>query len=75
MTSPRKNAYSDCFNDALLTAAMIDEMARADKWQGLDECLAIKPEEIKRFSRYADAALRAIKRMENDQAPLCLTPQ
>ena len=65
------NKFSERFNDTLLVTAMIDEMARADNWQGLDECLAIKPEMIKTFSRYAEAALRALKRMDEtkEQAP------
>jgi hypothetical protein len=59
--------FSRRFNDALLVTAIVDEMARADDWQGIDECLAIKPTEIKTFTRYAEAALRAIKRMEKDE--------
>ena len=53
------------FNDIFIKTAMIDEMARADHWQGLDECLEFKPEAIKNFARYADAALRAIRNMPN----------
>jgi hypothetical protein len=64
--SQKKPVFSERFNDALLKMAMIDEMARADNWQGIDECLAIKPEAIKAFTRYADAAMRAIKQMEKE---------
>jgi hypothetical protein len=42
---------------------MIDEMARADNWQSLDECLEIKPDVVKNFARYADAALRALRNL------------
>jgi len=46
------------------------ELHRPDDWQGLDECLAIKPTEIESLARYADAALRALKRMEGDELAL-----
>lgn len=64
--SGNKSNFSGRFNDALIKMAMIDEMARADNWRGIDECLAIKPEAIKMFTRYADAAMRAIKQMEKE---------
>ena len=63
----KNTTLSARFSDALIIAAMIDEMARADNWHSLDECLDFKPELAKNFARYADAALRAIRRMENDQ--------
>ncbi|HUY68614.1 MAG TPA: hypothetical protein VMV79_04875 [Alphaproteobacteria bacterium] len=66
-----KSAFSERFNDALAITAIVDEMLRADNWQGIDECLAIKPELIKTFTRYAEAALRAMKRIEeNDLAQI-----
>jgi hypothetical protein len=55
------------FNDALVKLAMVDEMARSDNWQGLDECLEFQPELIKAFTRYADAALRAVRRIESEE--------
>jgi hypothetical protein len=55
--------FSEHFNDALIKTAMIDEMARADNWQGLDECLEFKPTAVKEFARYADAALRALRNL------------
>jgi hypothetical protein len=66
--------FSQTFRDSLVKTAMIDEMARADNWQGLDECLEFKPELIKKFARYADAALRAIKRIDAGDCPTLLTP-
>jgi hypothetical protein len=60
--------FSRHFDDALLVTAMIDEMARADNWQGLDECLAIKPDVIKTFTKYAEAALRALKHLEENKS-------
>ncbi len=60
--------FSRRFNDALIITAMVDEMARADDWQGIDECMAIKPTQIKTFTRYAEAALRAIKRFEESES-------
>jgi hypothetical protein len=60
---------SATFHDALIKTAMIDEMARVDNWQGLDECLEIKPEAIKKLARYADAALRALRRLESEAPP------
>jgi hypothetical protein len=62
-----RNPTSKRLDDALLTTAMIDEMARADHWRGLDECLTVKPEAVEMFSRYAEAALRAIRRVEENK--------
>jgi hypothetical protein len=54
----------DKVGDVVLTTYMIEEMARADSWKDIDECLATKPDEIARYGRYAEAALRAVKRLE-----------
>ncbi len=51
-------------NDLLIKTTMIDEMVRADHWQGIDECLAIKPKVLKKFENYADAILRTIRQFE-----------
>ena len=64
--SDQEPVFSQRFHDTLIKTAMIDEMARSDHWQSLDECLEIKPELIKNFARYADAALRALRRVENE---------
>jgi hypothetical protein len=61
---PDNKLFSECFNDALIKTAMIDEMARADNWQSLDECLEVKPGAVKNFARYADAALRALRNLQ-----------
>jgi hypothetical protein len=58
--------FSATFHDALIKTAMIDEMARVDHWQGIDECLEVKPQALKKLTRYADAALRAIRRFESE---------
>ena len=60
----KTSAFSQHFSDSLIKTAMIDEMARSDNWQSLDECLEIKPEVIKNFARYADAALRGLRKFE-----------
>jgi hypothetical protein len=67
---PNNECFSQHFNDTLIKTAMIDEMARSDNWQSLDECLEFKPEIIKNFARYADAALRAIRRMQEKHTSL-----
>ena len=54
-------SFSRRFTDSLLKTAMIEEMALTDNRLGLDECL---PETVKVLERYADAALRAVRRME-----------
>ncbi len=59
--------FSPRFHDSLIKMAMMEEMARADRWQGIDECMAIRPAVLKTFAHYADAALRALKRMEQDE--------
>lgn len=64
----KKPAFSNRFNETLIKTAMMDEMARADNWQNLDECLEIRPEAIKKLARYAEAAIRALKRLENGEA-------
>jgi hypothetical protein len=60
---PDGKLFSECFNDALIKTTMIDEMARADNWQSLDECLEFRPKQIRDFARYADAALRALRNL------------
>jgi hypothetical protein len=57
-----KSVFSVSLDDTLLLTAIVDEMARADNWQGLDECLVFKPETVKNFVRYATAALRALQK-------------
>jgi hypothetical protein len=61
----RKSVLSERLNDTLIKIALIDEMARVDNWQGLDECLENNPGAIKKLALYADAALRALKQIED----------
>jgi hypothetical protein len=63
--SHRKSAFSERLNDTLIKIALIDAMARADNWQGLDECLENNPGVVKKLALYADAALRALKQIED----------
>jgi hypothetical protein len=64
--NPKTPTFSQRLNDTLVKIAIIDEMARVDSWQGLDECLENNPSVVKKLALYADAALRAIKQMENE---------
>ena len=59
--------FSQSFKDSLLVVAMAEEMARSDNWRGIAECLAIKPKQAETFTRYAHAALLAMRRAENSQ--------
>ena len=66
--SSQKPTFSNRFDNAILRMTMIEEMAKADHWKSLDECMEFKPKALKDFSRYADAAMRAIKRMESGES-------
>jgi hypothetical protein len=61
----QKAAFSEEFYDALLKADMIREMAIEDGWGTLEECMERAPEALDIFLRHAEAALRAVRRMEN----------
>jgi hypothetical protein len=65
--SVKKSTFSECFDSAILRMTMIEEMVKSDHWKSLDECMEFKPKALKDFSRYADAAMRAIKRMETGE--------
>ena len=65
--APKTPKFSQCFDNAILRMTMIEEMAKSDHWKSLDECMEFKPKALKDFSRYADAAMRAIKRMESGE--------
>lgn len=56
--------FSRRFNDALVEMAMIDAMVRVDHWQGIDECLAIKPNALRKFATYAEAILPVIRKFK-----------
>lgn len=43
--------------------AIVCEMAVADGWHNLDECQAQSPEMVEHYMDLANAALRAIKRV------------
>jgi hypothetical protein len=60
----RNSLFSERFDDALVIMSMVEEMARADNSRGVDECLAVQPAQVRVFMRYAEAALRAVKRIE-----------
>lgn len=62
--SVEKLQFSRRFNDALIKMAMIDAMVRVDHWQGIDECLAIKPKALGKFAGYAEAVLPVIRKFE-----------
>ena len=68
--SSQKPQFSTTFNDALTITAIANEMARSDNWRGIAECLAIKPKQAEIFTRYAHAALLAIRHAEDSQKKL-----
>jgi len=56
-----KTIYTDNHRQAvILIALIIDEMAAADKFEGLREVVEIKPRLIDLYARYAAAALDGI---------------
>ncbi len=62
--SLEKHRFSRRFNDALIKMAMIDAMVRVDHWQGIDECLSIRPTVLEKFAGYAEAVLPVIRKFE-----------
>lgn len=52
---------------AIEIMAIVDEIARADGWDSLDECLAEQAALIETYICFAHAALRAIRRLDDQQ--------
>jgi len=62
MMKSEKPILSKCFNDALIKTIMIEEMVRVDNWDSLDEYMEFRPTQMGALVRYAEAALRGIKK-------------
>lgn len=55
--------FSQRHNDSIAVMAIVCEMAVADGWRNLDECQAQSPDMVEHYMDLANAALRAIKRV------------
>jgi hypothetical protein len=63
----KKTKFSKPFNEALIKMEMIREMAIEDGWADLEECLKEAPKSLDIFLRHADAALRALERIQGKE--------
>ena len=61
LEQPKK--FSQRCQDSLAVMAIVEEIARADGWNSLDECFAENAAIVDLYISFADAALRAIKRL------------
>ena len=64
----KKRTFSKPFDDALIKAEMVEEMAIEDGWTSLDECMAEAPSAIDVFMRHAEAAMRVMRRIEERES-------
>jgi hypothetical protein len=59
-----KQQFSERHTDSVAVMAIVCEMAVADGWKNLDECQQKNPDKVEFYMRLADAALRAMKRID-----------
>lgn len=62
----QEKQFSQRHNDSIAVMAMVCEMALVDGWQSLDECQAQSPDMVEHYMELANAALRAIKRINQN---------
>lgn len=55
--------FSQRHQDSIAVMAMVCEMAVTDGWRNLDECQAESPDMVEYYMDLANAALRAMKRV------------
>lgn len=57
--------FSQRHNDSIAVMAIVCEMAVADGWKNLDQCQEENPDMVEYYMDLANAALRAMKRINN----------
>lgn len=63
----KPHTFSQRCQDSLEVMAIVEEIACADGWNSLDECFAENAAIIETYITFAEAALRAIRRLNGEQ--------